>query len=143
MTLYCLLIVILLCDFAWFYEISLHALTMKRNRIDGKWESDYKIGSIGKNTKKDIASWKIFISGGISGISSWIVGYPIDTIKTRLQSGLYSNEITLKALKGNYSKSYTGLMPAIYRAALLHSSIFLMYEHVLQTVDNYGISLHP
>merc|ERR1712130_666333 len=101
---------------------------MKRDRTTKKLYSDYMIGDISNSSKKNVSSMKIFIPGGIAGVISWIIGYPLDTLKTRIQSGFYNNSISVRSLRRNYSLSFYGLMPALYRAALLNSCIFLMYE---------------
>ena len=112
------------------YELSLKLLTSTKTS-----KRMYKIGDIRSGSKKDIAHWKIFVSGGVAGVLSWIVGFPFDTMKTRVQSGFYTDEATIHALRRNYSVSFNGLMPAIYRAALLHSCVFYVYENVMQRMQ--------
>ena len=55
-----------------------------------------------------------FISGGIAGILSWLIPYPIDTIKSRIQIG-YSLKKSIKL--GNY---YKGLNFCLLRAFLVN-----------------------
>lgn len=46
-----------------------------------------------------------FIAGGFAGLSSWTATYPIDTVKTRIQSGDYNFKGALQ--KGNYWKGFS------------------------------------
>ena len=67
------------------------------------------------------------ISGGISGCLSWFSIYPIDTIRTRLQT----NNITIKeAIKQKHF--YKGLNIALTRAFLVNSVGFYFYEITLK-----------
>lgn len=65
-----------------------------------------------------------FISGGIAGILSWLIPYPIDTIKTRVQSG-YSLKKSIKL--GNFFK---GLRFCLFRAFLVNSIGFYCAENI-------------
>jgi hypothetical protein len=65
-----------------------------------------------------------FISGGISGILSWLIPYPIDTIKSRIQSGISLK----KSLKmKNY---YKGLNFCLFRAFLVNGIGFFCLEKI-------------
>ena len=92
--------------------------------------------------KTQIESWKIFISGAAAGVGCWFVTYPIDVVKTRIQAappGAYKNamDATMRIYKeGGYRIFWNGLMPTIYRAAALHSAIFLVYERALHGIQN-------
>ena len=65
-----------------------------------------------------------FIAGGIAGINSWLLTYPVDTIKTRYQS---HHDPSLKKiiLQGNFSK---GLGFCIFRAFIVNGVSFTLYE---------------
>ena len=63
-----------------------------------------------------------FLSGGIAGTTSWIATYPIDTIKTRIQSGLsFSKSIAQK-------KYWGGIYYCIIRAFIANGTGFKVYE---------------
>ena len=121
------------------YEVSLKCLTLKRNKATKQWQSEYVIGDLSKNNKQNISASKILTSGGIAGVLSWIIGYPLDTIKTRIQSGYFTESVSVASLRQNLSISYYGIAPALYRAALLHSCTFLCYENVLHAADKYNL----
>ena len=65
-----------------------------------------------------------FISGGLAGITSWFITYPIDTIKTRIQT----KNISLKnAIKDK--KFFKGLSICLLRAFVVNSIGFCTYEY--------------
>ena len=66
-----------------------------------------------------------FLSGGISGISSWLFTYPLDTIKTRMQSGK-TTSLKQAIIMGNLFK---GLNICLVRAFLVNSIGFYTYEY--------------
>ena len=64
------------------------------------------------------------ISGGLAGITSWTITYPIDTIKTRIQSKHISFS---KAIK-QYNL-FKGLSVSLLRAFIVNSVGFYTYEY--------------
>jgi solute carrier family 25 carnitine/acylcarnitine transporter 20/29 len=66
-----------------------------------------------------------FVSGGIAGIASWIVSYPIDTLKTRRQ---LNQSLKLQQLI-NQGPLYNGLTITLIRAFIVNSCCFSMYEY--------------
>ena len=69
----------------------------------------------------------VFFGGGIAGILSWTLTYPLDTIKSRLQSNSCSTikEAFMK------KKLFNGLMPCVQRAFIVNSFGFYIYEKFL------------
>lgn len=65
-----------------------------------------------------------FTSGGIAGCSSWIVSYPLDVIKTRIQSS--PNETYKNAI--NKGHLYKGIGICLARAFLVNACGFWTYE---------------
>jgi solute carrier family 25 (mitochondrial carnitine/acylcarnitine transporter), member 20/29 len=64
------------------------------------------------------------ISGGSAGVISWIITYPLDTIKTRIQSNETFND---SIRKGNLWK---GIKVTIFRAVLVNSFGFYIAENI-------------
>ena len=65
-----------------------------------------------------------FISGGITGCISWISSYPIDVIKTRIQSGeckTITESIQMKNL-------WRGISVCLYKAFIVNAIGFYTYE---------------
>jgi len=66
----------------------------------------------------------MFISGGITGCLSWIACYPIDVIKTRIQSGeckTINESIKMKNL-------YMGIPICLFRGFIVNAIGFYVYE---------------
>eukprot|EP01084_Bolivina_argentea_P132281 233446_1 len=85
----------------------------------------------------------VFLSGGSAGVGCYITVYPLDVIKTRIQAsaaGTYTGFFDCAksiAKEGGIRSLYKGLLPTCYRAAVLHSSIFLIYENVMEYLENH------
>jgi hypothetical protein len=72
--------------------------------------------------KRD-CEWSSFMSGGIAGMASWAIIYPLDTMKTRKH---LSPDMGLKELmKGNLLK---GLHVTLIRAFIVNGCIFGLYD---------------
>ena len=73
----------------------------------------------------------IFLGGGIAGVLSWTLTYPLDTIKSRLQSN------SCKTIKEAYfqKKLFNGLSPCIQRAFIVNSFGMYVYEKLLVTTN--------
>ena len=68
----------------------------------------------------------ILLSGGIAGSLSWLLTYPFDVIKTRIQSGECSSIV--KSFKmGNLFK---GLRICLLRSFIVNSIGFFIYEKI-------------
>lgn len=84
---------------------------------------------------------KNFIFGGITGLTSWLVIYPTDLIKTKIQH-VHNKDTLLQIIKSVYNSDpnlnispikkvfnfYKGLNLALLRAIPLHAGVFLGYE---------------
>jgi hypothetical protein len=77
--------------------------------------------------------YNTMISGAVSGMSAWAVIYPSDPIKTTMQ---HSNIGARQAIqKIGYKGMYKGFTPAIIRAGLFHSLVFVGYEYSIKKID--------
>ena len=75
------------------------------------------------NTLKD-NNMPILLSGGIAGCISWVFSYPVDVIKTRIQSG-ECNTIKQSIKMGNL---WSGISLCLIRAFIVNSVGFYTYE---------------
>lgn len=68
--------------------------------------------------------YNILLVGGVSGLLMWSITYPIDVIKTRIQT---DHNINLKKVikQGNFNK---GFIPCVIRSFLVNSLGFYVYE---------------
>ena len=78
-----------------------------------------------KRNKLVEGNTNILLSGGIAGIFCWLFTYPIDVIKTRIQSG---ESFTYRHA---YKKGYLfrGLGVCLFRSFLVNSIGFYIYEN--------------
>jgi solute carrier family 25 (mitochondrial carnitine/acylcarnitine transporter), member 20/29 len=67
-----------------------------------------------------------FLSGGIAGIFCWMFTYPLDVIKTRVQSGS-ANNIICAFQQGNL---FRGIQYSLVRAFIANSVGFYVYDAV-------------
>ena len=79
-----------------------------------------------KNNEYIKGEMNILLSGGIAGSLSWLLTYPFDVIKTRIQSGECSSIV--KSFKmGNLFK---GLRICLLRSFIVNSIGFFIYEKI-------------
>lgn len=69
----------------------------------------------------------ILFSGGIAGLCSWTFTYPLDTIKTKIQTGL-TTSIRQAIEEGNLWKGFSF---AAIRAVIVNAVGFYVYEQTL------------
>ena len=69
-----------------------------------------------------------FFAGGISGVASWVLIYPIDVVKTRIMSG--TSRTLTSAIKKGYL--WAGLSPCISRAFLVNGVSFYIYNKLIE-----------
>lgn len=76
------------------------------------------------------SSLKIMGIGALSGISAWAFIYPTDPIKTIMQNDGKTFMQAIKQIR-NQGDFYSGFTPALIRAGILHSGVFLGYTTAL------------
>ena len=76
--------------------------------------------------------YSCLFSGGVAGISCWFLTHPIDTIKTRIQTGQTSNIIKGFTEKGLWN----GLTHTLVRAFLVNSIGFWVYQKSNDFINN-------
>jgi len=71
------------------------------------------------------------IAGGLTGIVTWSITFPLDVIKTRMQSDKY------KTLKDAliFDGIYKGITPCLIRAVFTNSVSFYIYESVMELLN--------
>tara|TARA_B110001452_G_scaffold224588_1_gene198222 strand:+ start:2034 stop:2717 length:684 start_codon:yes stop_codon:yes gene_type:complete len=72
-----------------------------------------------------------FTAGGITGCVSWVISYPIDVVKTRLQSGECNTILQGIKMKNLWS----GISLCLFRAYIVNAVGFCVYEYFKNT-DN-------
>lgn len=87
----------------------------------------------------------MLLAGGLAGVGSWIICYPLDVMKTRLQA---ESQSTLPKYGGivdcfrksvreeGYAVLWRGLGTALARAFIVNGAIFTAYETALRFLSN-------
>ena len=83
-----------------------------------------------------IAPWQQLVAGGIGGIATWVVSYPMDVIKSRIQTdssyrGIWHCAATSYKAEG-MSVFFKGLETTIVRAFPVNAIIFITYEVLMK-----------
>ncbi|CAG9311089.1 unnamed protein product [Blepharisma stoltei] len=86
----------------------------------------------------ELKMWQIMICGGLAGYAYWVV-YPIDVVKSKLQSDSYKNmryKSTIECVKTIYKDIgvkgfFRGFLPAIIRAAPANAAILTGFETMM------------
>lgn len=93
--------------------------------------------------RSDIPGWKLCMYGGLSGYALWIAIYPIDVLKSKLQT----DSLTLPKYKGSLSAArdvfktagikgfYKGFIPTILRAAPANGATFAVFELTMRLIN--------
>ncbi|KAG2254892.1 hypothetical protein Bca4012_040515 [Brassica carinata] len=80
----------------------------------------------------------MLVAGGLAGVSSWVVCYPLDVVKTRLQQGGHgayegiADCFHKSIAQEGYGVLWRGLGTAVARAFVVNGAIFAAYEVALR-----------
>lgn len=99
-------------------------------------------------TREEIPAWKLCMFGAAAGYSMWLTVYPIDVIKSRLQTDGFGNgegqgrRVYTSALdcfkktlaEGGVKALFRGFSPVLVRAAPANAATFLCYEYSRSTI---------
>lgn len=94
-------------------------------------------------TRADIPSWKLCMFGGLSGYALWFAIYPVDVLKSKLQTdSLTSPKYTgaISAAKDVFKRAgikgfYKGFVPTILRAAPANGATFAVFEITMRLIN--------
>ena len=88
--------------------------------------------------------WTRFFAGGLAGQISWFVAYPADVVKSNVQYNS-SSPSKLKMIVELYKAHgvgyfFRGLSPWLIRAFPVNSTVFVLYEHLLEVLNDAGFA---
>ncbi|POM77373.1 Mitochondrial Carrier (MC) Family [Phytophthora palmivora] len=96
---------------------------------------------LGKESKNDLNPVAILTSGGLAGATSWSIMFPVDVLKSRMQTASSTGPLSLRgAFRAVYSEFgihgfYRGWSAAVLRAFPANGSLFLGVEMTHLTMD--------
>ena len=88
--------------------------------------------NIAKNEARNITAFQDLIAGGIAGSAGIVAGYPLDSIKVRMQMGTTST-----VQFGGITSLFRGIGAPFATAALVNASIFGSYGKSTRLWDEY------
>jgi len=87
-------------------------------------------------TRREYSLWKIGVAGSIAGISLWTSIFPLDVVKTKIQTDHFHNS-QYKGIVDCFRKTYNangvsgfykGFGPCLARAIPVNGLVFVLYE---------------
>lgn len=91
--------------------------------------------------RNEIPAWKLCSYGAFAGTTLWISIYPLDVIKSVIQTDKLNNPVfknsMIKVAKNLYAKEglrafFKGFVPTLLRASPANAATFLVFERALQ-----------
>ena len=81
-----------------------------------------------------------FMSGALCSTMAWLTIWPLDVVKSKLQSGLFKNQsatsILLNMIKNHPKQLFSGVAPGLIRFAIANGSSMYMYKYVERNLLN-------
>lgn len=88
---------------------------------------------------------RLILAGGLAGMISWAVVFPVDVVKSRLQADGANGNFRYSGIRDCVVKSYReggfgvfmrGIWPTVIRGFPTNAAIFLVYEFVLRALSS-------
>ncbi|PVU97509.1 hypothetical protein BB561_000515 [Smittium simulii] len=96
--------------------------------------------------RADLASWKVCLYGSYAGFSMWLLCFPIDAIKTKIQTDAFAANARYKSTldcltstlkSGGVAGLYRGLSPCLLRAAPANAATFICFEYAMRFLQTH------
>ncbi|KAG2057584.1 mitochondrial carrier [Suillus hirtellus] len=132
------------------YEATSRYLIAPSPRLDGST-------SLSDSSQGYVPLWVLFVSGGVAGVLGWLLTFPMDVVKTRMQSteaikarNIMRSEVTagdnpyrttLSTIQHSYRTGgirvfFRGLSPTMLRAIPVNMATFAVYETVANILSS-------
>jgi solute carrier family 25 (mitochondrial carnitine/acylcarnitine transporter), member 20/29 len=94
--------------------------------------------------RKEIATWKIALYGGIAGEMLWISSYPFDVIKSKMQTDGFGEKQRYKTMRDTFAQTWRqegavgfwrGIGPTLLRAMPVSAGTFAVVELVMRLIS--------
>lgn len=84
---------------------------------------EYTVRILSNEEREKATTVDYILSGGVAGVCYWIVSYPFDILKTKVQNG----ESYRSALRQLFASSYRGFSAVFIRSVLVNGVSFATY----------------
>jgi solute carrier family 25 carnitine/acylcarnitine transporter 20/29 len=87
--------------------------------------------------RKDLPTWKIALYGGLAGEALWLASYPLDVVKSKMQTDGFGSEQRYKTMRDCFAQTYRGeglrgfwrgIGPTLLRAMPVSAGTFAVAE---------------
>lgn len=96
--------------------------------------------------RENIAAWKLISFGALAGLAFWIPVFPVDVIKSKLQTdsfepkfkrytGIFQCASSIFRNEGGLVGFFKGFTPCFLRAAPVNAATFLAFELAMRTLE--------
>lgn len=105
----------------------------------GGYEGTRELLALPGQSKDDIGAVKTMIAGAVGGVTLWVMIFPADVIKSRIQvcnSRKSMMAIGLKIVRNEgFMALYSGLLPSVLRTIPATATLFLVYEYTKKVLE--------
>ncbi len=89
---------------------------------------------------EDVKLSQLIVSGALAGYAFWLIAYPLDLIKTKIQTDSFVNpkykgvaDCTRTIYQqGGLAGFYKGLLPCMLRAGPVNAACFIAFEYTMR-----------
>ena len=105
------------------------------------------LSSLLSGTAESFGALRVIVAGGLAGCTSWLVAFPIDVVKSRIQADGV-DQIRYSGILDCFRKSYSteglavftrGLLPTMLRAFPTNAAVLLVVELVLRLAHSHQV----
>ncbi|XP_055844608.1 mitochondrial ornithine transporter 1 [Episyrphus balteatus] len=90
-------------------------------------------------SKEDIGALNTMIAGAVGGVTLWVMVFPADVIKSRIQVNNSKSSMTSVGLHiirtEGFAALYNGLLPSVLRTIPATATLFIVYEYTKKVLE--------
>lgn len=97
-----------------------------------------------KVAREEIPAWKIALYGGLAGEALWVSSYPLDVIKSKMQTDQFGEKQRYKTMRACFAETWRaegmggfwrGLGPTLLRAMPVSAGTFAVVELTRRAIN--------
>ncbi|KAK4124473.1 mitochondrial carrier [Parathielavia appendiculata] len=94
--------------------------------------------------RKQIASWKVALYGGLAGEALWLASYPFDVVKSKMQTDGFGSAQRYKSMRDCFAQTWRaegargfwkGIGPTLLRAMPVSAGTFAVVEMTMRAIN--------